>query len=324
MRDILEQRPNVASRNLDEASAWLKAADYHIEIATRERPAFDFVSNAAYMSHCAVGFVRYGAAARVRVPGDRKRDDFFVHLPAKGKCITENRWGSFVCKRGRGIISSPAGHVMRSEAGSSRIIVSLTRASLLGQLAALLGEQPSRQLEFSPTIDLEGGGGRRFARHVRLLIADLEDEAVAHKDTLHAIHEQLIATALLIGQPHSYTDPLNRLDRPADSAGVRRVVDFIHARLDSPIALADLVAVSGVPGRTLQRHFQNYRGTTPMGYLREARLARIHAALLRADGDDSVTAIAMSYGVQHLGRFSIAYRRRFGESPSQTLRRRPR
>src|SRR5262249_10114722 len=138
MRDILQRRPNVASRNLDEASAWLRAADYHIELARRERPAFDFVSNAAYMPHFAIGFVRYGAAAILRVPGVSKRDDFFMHLPARGKCITENRAGSFVCKRGQGIISSPAGHLMRSEAGSSRIIVSITRGALLGQLAALL------------------------------------------------------------------------------------------------------------------------------------------------------------------------------------------
>jgi transcriptional regulator GlxA family with amidase domain len=32
-----------------------------------------------------------------------------------------------------------------------------------------------------------------------------------------------------------------------------------------------------------------------------------------------VTAVAWRWGFTHMGRFAIAYRRRFGESPSATL-----
>jgi AraC-like DNA-binding protein len=35
----------------------------------------------------------------------------------------------------------------------------------------------------------------------------------------------------------------------------------------------------------------------------------------------SVSEVAFAYGFEHLGRFSIAYRARFGESPRETLRR---
>jgi AraC-like DNA-binding protein len=34
----------------------------------------------------------------------------------------------------------------------------------------------------------------------------------------------------------------------------------------------------------------------------------------------SVTAVAMNFGFFHLGRFATSYRKRFGESPSETLR----
>jgi transcriptional regulator GlxA family with amidase domain len=57
-----------------------------------------------------------------------------------------------------------------------------------------------------------------------------------------------------------------------------------------------------------------------MRYLRNARLRQVRQTLLRADPGASVTEIAMGSGFTHMGRFSIAYRRRFDESPSQTLK----
>ena len=43
--------------------------------------------------------------------------------------------------------------------------------------------------------------------------------------------------------------------------------------------------------------------------------------LLRGDRGKSVADIANRWGLAHLGRFSTQYRRRYGEKPSQTLRR---
>ena len=37
----------------------------------------------------------------------------------------------------------------------------------------------------------------------------------------------------------------------------------------------------------------------------------------------SVTEVAMTCGLRHLGRFAAEYHHRYGETPSQTLHRRP-
>jgi transcriptional regulator GlxA family with amidase domain len=48
----------------------------------------------------------------------------------------------------------------------------------------------------------------------------------------------------------------------------------------------------------------------------------VHRALLRADSSKStVTQIVTDHGFWELGRFSVAYRALFSESPSETLRR---
>ena len=59
-----------------------------------------------------------------------------------------------------------------------------------------------------------------------------------------------------------------------------------------------------------------------MGYLRDARFARVREALRCAKAAENVTGIAMSLGFTHMGRFSVEYRKRFGESPSETLKQR--
>jgi AraC-like DNA-binding protein len=58
-----------------------------------------------------------------------------------------------------------------------------------------------------------------------------------------------------------------------------------------------------------------------MTYLREVRLLRIHSELREVDPDTvTVGALASRWGFLHAGRFAAAYKRKFGCSPSTTLR----
>ena len=93
---------------------------------------------------------------------------------------------------------------------------------------------------------------------------------------LLASYEQLIVTNLLLSQENSYSEALRRLERGAAPRAVRRAIAFIEDHLDAPVTLADIIAASGVPGRTLLKQFEDQRGTSPMRYLRERRLERAH------------------------------------------------
>jgi transcriptional regulator GlxA family with amidase domain len=133
--------------------------------------------------------------------------------------------------------------------------------------------------------------------------------------------QQFIFTALLVSHPHNYSAALQRLERPIAPRDVKRAIDYIHAHVDAPITLADIVQASGVPGRTLFKHFNDCRGQSPMRYLRNVRLDNARETLRRADSGARVTEIATQWGFTHMGRFSVEYRLRFGESPSETLSR---
>ena len=57
-----------------------------------------------------------------------------------------------------------------------------------------------------------------------------------------------------------------------------------------------------------------------MRYLRDLRLKRVRAEL-ESGKSRRVHDSALRWGFVHAGRFSLEYRRRFGESPSATLAR---
>jgi AraC-like DNA-binding protein len=104
---------------------------------------------------------------------------------------------------------------------------------------------------------------------------------------------------------------------------VRQAEELMHAHSDEPISMRDVAQLLGVSLRSLQLAFAEVHGLTPRDVLGRIRLEKARARLLASDGDAAVTTVAMDSGLFHLGRFSQAYARAFGEKPSATLMRRP-
>jgi AraC-like DNA-binding protein len=102
-------------------------------------------------------------------------------------------------------------------------------------------------------------------------------------------------------------------------ARVRRVEDWIDAHLAEPVELGDLCRIAGIEDRGLRKSFQQRRGMSPMQWLGSRRMAAARMRLLAAAPGETVTSIALDCGLLHPGRFAVAYRRRYGESPSTTL-----
>ena len=119
---------------------------------------------------------------------------------------------------------------------------------------------------------------------------------------------------MIAGQDVStVTSPLPR--------GVRRALDAMRANIGHSWRLTELAAIAGVSGRTLQRQFLTFVGKTPRAVLREIGLECARRKLLQGAPGAKVMDVALRCGFPHFGRFSIAYRRRYGETPSQTLKR---
>ncbi|QDW40110.1 helix-turn-helix domain-containing protein [Bradyrhizobium sp. KBS0727] len=103
---------------------------------------------------------------------------------------------------------------------------------------------------------------------------------------------------------------------------VERAEVLALAEVDEPLQISALCAALSVSERTLRKAFHGIRGLPPCRHLRMLRLSQARRALMDTDsGLSTVTEIATGFGFLELGRFSVEYRRAFGESPSQTLQR---
>jgi AraC-like DNA-binding protein len=121
---------------------------------------------------------------------------------------------------------------------------------------------------------------------------------------------------------------LNRFDAPLEAreaqicaARVRAAEAYIRAHSDLPLTVSQIADAVGIGARSLQAAFRDSLGVTPRERLTELRFERARARLLSADATTTVSGAALDSGFAHLGRFSVEYRQRYGESPSDTLAR---
>ena len=230
---------------------------------------------------------------------------------------------TIACNPRRAVILSPTRdnyNSMQLDAGCARVHIYFHRDALLRQLTALLGEPVDQPLEFDPELALTSGYGRSLASCLLLAVSDLEQsDAMLENPIMMTMFEQFIITGLLLAHVHSCSERLRRCEMPISPRDVKRAIDYMESNLDAPITLSDIVGAAGVPGRTLFKHFEDWKGVSPMRYLRNVRFQRARDALKRGRAGTSVTEVAKSCGFNHMSRFSAEYRKRFGESPSKTL-----
>lgn len=114
------------------------------------------------------------------------------------------------------------------------------------------------------------------------------------------------------------------LDTGARNAAPRyvREAEVLMAELacEAP-TIGQIAKMVGISARTLSSGFRRFRGTTPHAFLAARRLDGLRAALMAAGPQDTVSSIAADWGYVNFGTMAVNYRKRFGESPSQSLRR---
>lgn len=115
-------------------------------------------------------------------------------------------------------------------------------------------------------------------------------------------------------------------DRPSHPLprSVRTALDAMRNTIEHRWTVAELAELAGVSGRTLQRHFATFVGKSPQEVMRDLGFDCARRELLRGQPGARVMDVALRCGFIHFGRFSIGYRRRFGETPSETISRQAR
>ncbi|UBU17810.1 AraC family transcriptional regulator [Nonomuraea gerenzanensis] len=169
-------------------------------------------------------------------------------------------------------------------------------------------------------------------RHLRRTIAYLRDDVLADPELaaeplVVSTAGQLLAASVLTALPSNATtaataatDATATDRRDAHPQTLRRAIAYIDEHAGAPIGIDEIAAAARVSARALQYAFRRHLNTTPLGYLRQARLARAHAELAVGDpATTTVATIAARWGFFHPGRFALSYKDAYGRAPSDTL-----
>jgi AraC-like DNA-binding protein len=143
------------------------------------------------------------------------------------------------------------------------------------------------------------------------------------KPEVTRVIEQALVEAMVFCLANSHSNGVRNVQRHRARV-MRRLEEVLSVNPKEPLYMAELSAKVGVSYWTLRDCCLEYLGMSPKRYLWLRRMHLAQRALRGADEEGAtVTEIAADHGFWEFGRFSVAYRSLFGESPSTTLRRPP-
>lgn len=216
-----------------------------------------------------------------------------------------------------GLSTRAEGYVTRGE-NVEIVGAGLRLSNLKRDLAALSGREPDELALCNGPLRLSGSDFASL-RH-RLLEAS---HAPYGADTKQLMGEALYAD--ILEALHCALPKLGKTDRDdKDCLIARRAEECFMALYPRQPSLVELCRAAGVGKNRLYAAFRLLFDETPATYFHRRRFSTTHRSLSRLNPERGlVKQVALKNGFSELGRFSVEYRRLFGESPSSTLAREP-
>jgi AraC-like DNA-binding protein len=249
---------------------------------------------------------------------------FHVNAPLAGLARSAGGWPgpAVVTTPGTAAVFGPGRQAeIAWTANCTQLCIMISRTEVEAELEALLGRSLHAPLEFDPAMDLASPTSRAWREVLGMLARELDDgPGLIDYPSVGRHVRGLVIDGLLLGQHHTYSDPLSAATSAAPRSVVTRAVDLVHDRPEEPWSTVRLATEVHLSVRALQEGFRREVGMPPMSYVRDVRLHRARDLLRVADPDRTTVAqVAARVGIGHLGRFAAAYREAFGELPSETL-----
>lgn len=245
----------------------------------------------------------------------------FVMAPKGAGHLSMGREGYEVTRQQGVVFRSDTHRILHYDEECETLVLIISERKIAELCGKVLGRNIDH-VQFDEQFPLESNHGQSWLRLVQYASSELSDphSLARHLPAAQEQLEQMLMTGFLLSHSNTYSDALHRPQAAAAPFYVKRAEAYIETHFAEPLSLADIAAHASVSARSLQNGFQNFRGMTPMAYLRSVRLQHAHRALLQAEpSGTTVTEIALACGFGHMGEFAALYKRRFGVSPREAL-----
>lgn len=178
-------------------------------------------------------------------------------------------------------------------------------------------EAPDRLWKCKTFFGGEGSSWLGLLRYLMQSIAEIPKVQLTHRAGehlqqmmgLHILNEWAIRAQIDLSQKQCISPKY-----------IERAEQYMQEHLQYSPTIAEVAQAVGVSIRTLSAGFKKYRHKTASTTIREMRLQQVRQRLLCAEREQSVADIAYACGYINLGDFARQYRLKYGELPSQTLK----
>lgn len=314
------QAPLFASSDRDEAKRQTVKAFKEHELVW-DGGKVDSALYGAELGALSFFLLRYGAAVHIK-PGELNGFMLF-QVPLTGSAqIRVGKETVAASPRMGAIISPTLALQLDWSEGCEQMLVKIPRDRVEATCRNLIGRELTKgAIEFHPAVSLDGTSGRNWQYLLGSLLCNRELAREPHAGPLIHAQEQSLIHHLLLCQASNYSEYLLRRPAAMPQRKLRVAEDYIASHLYELLTLEEIAHACGTGVRSFCMAFREHYQCSPMAYVRKARLEAAREALLLAQPGAQVTDIALACGFTHLGRFSISYRARYGETPLQTLKR---
>lgn len=320
---LLDRFPLFRSHSPEEASALMGNVFSPHRLAMRGHDGgLALRHNRIRLNQLGLNVLTYGAEVDID-PGERG-DFYMLLLPLRGQATTECLGRKAVLDHGTmGVLHPRQPTRMRWGPDCEMVLLEVPRPLLEdvvgetphspdgGLTIALPRAMPSVGAWWQSVLDMTHNlhqFGEQWLAQPRAQVA-IEGFLVAGLDMLfNATDTHTVATPVLSAN---------------SQRALARAIDFIMAHASDRLTVADIANAACVSPRTLEAAFRRRYDQSPLAYVRGVQLDRVHDVLrlahLRQRGAQ-VTEVAMENGFTHMGRFAGYYKKRFGCTPTQTLK----
>lgn len=267
-----------------------------------------------------IGIGRMSYGTEITVIPDIFEDFLLLQMPIRGcEKISIGNDKILCTPKSFGIINPFVKPIIEHESDTEKLIIRIDNKLIEKNCQQILNLTLNKRIEFDPTMLQETKSGGQWLRMVSWIYEFVSSEEDLSPLMVSQIENNLV-NMLLLNQQNNYSSEIHNDSFSVAPSFIKRVEHYIQENAHKPIAVNDMAEYAGVSTRSLFTGFRKYRNITPMRHLKEVRLQYAYEDLKSGSlGADKVTTIAFKWGFSHLGHFSTDYKRRFGETPYETL-----
>jgi AraC-like DNA-binding protein len=313
----LREFPLLRSRDPHEARDVMRR--YGVDIIATNSDGFFFRTNLAELPHVGLYFACNAAPIRLEIP---ERAVALVHLCLRGHARVTTGAHHVELSEGAAVVCPPRCRTQLEFGQDCRqLVLRIPQRMLERTVAALIGFTPQQPIAFEPAIAQSDPRYLGFRDLMTLLAWRLDSNFSIWPNNVLLQLEQTCITALLHCSRHNLRHLLDETPGEQMPPYLLEAEHYAEGRCEDDIGVDDMARAAGVSVSTLSRAFLRHRGYSPSAFIKRARLSRAKT-LLETGAASTVVGVALRCGFTNPSRFAQEYREAFGESPTETLRRR--